>query len=325
MHRPPFLVRILPAALRSRLRESVMRHIVWAVDKGAVHSGVIDGKHLPIAPGADSYILPIEPREDASSPDGMPIPPKELWWDYAKTADRYLEIGRVNIEKMRAILRTGGGDIRPGDRILDFGCAAGPQVRCLREFAEAGEVWGVDVSAAHVAWCQRALPECFHFATTTTSPHLPFEDRHFDLIFCGSVFSHISEMADAWLLELSRIIRPGGRLYVTVNSRQSMYAYLKRWPELEFSRHVRGQLTKEQIESDFGEAVVGRSVWQHSVFDLRVFNRKCEQAHFKVVSVNRNTYSFQTAILLERMETRRPEEVDAAPHVVVRARAAQPN
>jgi len=34
--------------------------------------------------------------------------------------------------------------------------------------------------------------------------HLPFEDSSFDLVYCGSVFTHVSDLADAWFLELRR-------------------------------------------------------------------------------------------------------------------------
>jgi ubiquinone/menaquinone biosynthesis C-methylase UbiE len=43
--------------------------------------------------------------------------------------------------------------------------------------------------------------------------------QYFDLIYCGSVFTHIDDLADAWLLELRRITRPGGRIYVTVHDK----------------------------------------------------------------------------------------------------------
>lgn len=315
----------MPRWLRDRMRHAVRDHarslVYLAIDpavpradarlSGAfesqiAHLAAVDGKHLPIEPGADSYIVPMVGRSDPASPDGMPIPPENLWWDYADTAERYLEIGRLNIGKMRSILSAAGRDLRPGDRILDFGCAAGPQIRCLKEFAENGQVWGADLSAPHVTWCMSHLPECFRFAVTTGLPHLPFEDRYFDLAYCGSVFSHMSEMTDAWLLELSRVIRPGGHLYLSMNSKQSMHHYLKWWPKVEFSRAVRRAFIDEKPwESNFAVAVVGRSVWQHSVYNLSFFQRKCEQANFRVVSTNRNAYSFQTVLLLERLETRR--------------------
>ena len=49
-----------------------------------------------------------------------------------------------------------------------------------------------------------------NFATVTTAPHLPFADGYFDFAYCSSVFTHISDLADAWLLELRRIVRSGG-------------------------------------------------------------------------------------------------------------------
>lgn len=335
--RPPLLIRLTPRWLRDRLRRAVREHaervlcmvleprpdgagfaLSRAIESRVAQVASVDGKHLPIDPGADSYVLPMAERTDPASPDGMPIPARDLWWGYAETAERYLEIGRLNIEKMRSILTGSDGgvagqcgrDMRPGDRVLDFGCAAGAQIRRLREFAEnevGGEVWGVDISAPHVTWCMTRLPACFRFAITTTSPHLPFEDGHFDLAYCGSVFSHISEMADAWLLELARVLRPGGRLYLTINTKQSMHNYLRWWPTLEFSRAVRSAFKEDRPwAADFAVAVVGRSVWQHSIYNLSVFERKCRQANFRVASVTRNAYSFQTALLLERLETRRP-------------------
>ena len=59
------------------------------------------------------------------------------------------------------------------------------------------------------------------FATVTTAPHLPFEDKYFDVIYCGSVFTHMDDLADAWLLELKRITRPSGRTYITIHDKHS--------------------------------------------------------------------------------------------------------
>lgn len=301
--RKPFLW-ILPRWVRRAMRRRLGPSVRLLLDQHLSHSAFIDGRHIPAHADSDHYVEAYrESREDASSPDGMLVPPRELWWDYAETAERYLEIGRQNVERMRGVLREHGGDIKAGDRVLDFGCAAGPQTRCLREFAKSGEVWGFDASGPHVNWCIHNLPTEFRFATTTMSPHLPVEDRYFDLIFAGSVFSHIGEMAEAWLLELARITKPGGRLYLTMNTKQSMYAYLERWPELEFSRRIRETLTEEEIKSNFATAVVGRDLWQHSVFDLRAFLRKCEMM-CDVLGFVRNAYSYQTVVILRRRETR---------------------
>jgi SAM-dependent methyltransferase len=306
---------LLPRRLRKFLRARLGPSARLLFDQHLRHSAVLDGRHIPAHGEEDHYIEPyVESRVDPESPDGLPIPPRELWWDYAPTVERYLEIGRQNIERMRSVLRDHGGDIRPGDRILDFGCAAAAQTRCLLDFARTGEVWGFDASGPHVNWCIHHMPTEFRFATTTMLPHLPIEDRYFDLIFAGSVFSHIGEMADAWLLELARITRPGGRLYLTLNTKQSMYAYLQHWPDADVSRRIRETLTEEEIKSNFATAVVGRDLWQHSVFDLRVFLRKCEMM-CEVLGFVRNAYTYQTAVVLRRRETRRAEPLAAAVEV----------
>ena len=40
----------------------------------------------------------------------------------------------------------------------------------------------------------------FHFAVTIIVPQLPFEDNHFDLIYAGSVLTHIDDPVKSWLL-----------------------------------------------------------------------------------------------------------------------------
>lgn len=306
----PLLFRVIPHPLRRAIRRAIRPYVDRLLSEFASASPNLDARHFPINPFGQAYVLPKATRSDPASPDGMPIPPRDLWWDYAATAEKYLAIGRGNVTRMRVILRRHGRDLKPGDRVLDFGCAAGPQTRCLADLArgdaaaKGGEVWGVDISAACIQWCVHHLPEELRFATTSTMPHLPFEDRYFDAVFCGSVFSHIGELAEAWLLELARIVRPGGTVYLTMNTKKSMLRYLKDMPDLEFSRRVEALLTPEQIASDFSAAEVGRGIWLHSVFDIATFKRKCAMM-FHVVDVVRNAYSFQIGLVLDRKETGR--------------------
>jgi SAM-dependent methyltransferase len=56
-------------------------------------------------------------------------------------------------------------------------------------------------------------------------PNLPFEDRSFGLIFCGSVFTHIDDLVETWFLEMHRILRPGGRLYFSVNDEHAVRVF----------------------------------------------------------------------------------------------------
>ncbi len=54
--------------------------------------------------------------------------------------------------------------------------------------------------------------------TNEAMPPLPETDETFDLIYCGSVFSHLTEWAP-WVLELRRILKPGGVLIASLHGR----------------------------------------------------------------------------------------------------------
>jgi hypothetical protein len=36
-------------------------------------------------------------------------------------------------------------------------------------------------------------------------------------VYCASVFTHITDLADAWLLEIRRVLKIGGHAYITVH------------------------------------------------------------------------------------------------------------
>ena len=144
------------------------------------------------------------------------LPPDELWEGYGPTGSEYLESGRRDVDSMLRILEAHSG---APERVLDFGCAAGRMVRHL-PWGPANEYWGVDINARHIRWCQEHMPG-INFAVTTTAPHLPFDDGYFDLVYAASVFTHISELADSTLLEIRRVLRPGGLAYLTVHDLES--------------------------------------------------------------------------------------------------------
>jgi len=161
-------------------------------------------------------------RRDSGLQD---VPPEELWEGYATDAQAYLESGRRDVATMLEILaKHGAGHF---SRVLDLGCAAGRMLRHLPRDS-AAQYWGADISAPHIRWCQENLPG-LNFAATTTAPHLPFEDGAFDFVYAASVFTHIGELADAWLLEVRRVLRPGGSAYLTVHDLKSYELILTRY------------------------------------------------------------------------------------------------
>jgi SAM-dependent methyltransferase len=53
--------------------------------------------------------------------------------------------------------------------------------------------------------------------TNRLAPPLPYADGQFDFVYALSVFTHLTlELEAAWLVELERVVKPGGVLLVTL-------------------------------------------------------------------------------------------------------------
>ncbi len=335
MPRSPALLRLIPGPVRRRLKNALRPYAdrffeAYLEEYAATHALrplhprlTTSATHIPSRPrhttasGTWGYIVPkADPREPRWS-DGLPIPPKPLWHGYTTDTNEMMQIGLDNMRRVRRILSDAGGEPKPGDRILDFGCAAGFVLRHFRDIAEdraaGGEVWGVDFSGPHIEWCIRHLMPPFRFALTSSLPSLPFADCYFDYTYCISVFSHMAEQCDGWLLELARITKPGGRVYLSVVTKQSMQDYFVKRPKLGFSLAMQRQFSPAQLDSDFLAAVVGNGPGCHSVYDLDAFKAKCECA-FEVVRIVPNVHSFQWVLVLRRPQvlSSHPTDTDKA-------------
>jgi ubiquinone/menaquinone biosynthesis C-methylase UbiE len=172
-------------------------------------------------------------------------------------------------------------------------------IRHLRHLAQRCEIWGADSSAPHIVWCKHHLSPPFHFATTTKVPHLPFPDGYFSFIYCGSLFTHIDDLADAWLLELRRVLRPGGRLYVTIHDEETIRLFGTRgYRRAAVVRWITSRPTFETASgSDFGMFTIGRDN-QSQVFYRRSYFERMTRAAFETLSVTGEAYHYQTAFLL---------------------------
>lgn len=111
-----------------------------------------------------------------------------------------------------AILRLVGDPA--GRRILDAGCGSGPLTAALRD--QGASVTGIDGSPAMIALARERLGEAVPLHVGDLARPLPFADQAFDDAIASLVL-HDLEDWDAPLAELRRVLRPGGRLIVSVN------------------------------------------------------------------------------------------------------------
>lgn len=225
-----------------------------------------------------------------------PIPPPHLQAGYGN----YLEGGRKDVDAMLQILAESGLTLSSVRKILEFGCAAGRMSRHIPALIPNSEFWGVDISVDHIRWCQENLMPPINFATTTTVPHLPFPDNYFDLVFCGSVFTHIAHLESAWMLEIGRILAPSGMLYLTVHDENTVKVLEAEYPDLWLTKAVMQDPMYAQHRDEFGSIVLG-SGRSSQVFYNSEYFKSIIPPMFRCISYNKQAYGYQSAFVLQRV------------------------
>jgi ubiquinone/menaquinone biosynthesis C-methylase UbiE len=101
---------------------------------------------------------------------------------------------------------------QPGEHALDIGCGPGLTTEALaRAVGAQGSVLGIDIAPPMLDSARKqcaGLPQVgFERADVI---RLPYEDGRFDVALASQVYEYV-EQIDAALVELARVIRPGGR------------------------------------------------------------------------------------------------------------------
>ena len=145
----------------------------------------------------------------------IPVPPAELHKRVAgplSDEDNYERNGLRAREDIVALLP---GDWEwEGKRLLDFGCGPGRVLRQLLHEGEQGELHGCDIHGPGIVWLRENAPPGVQLFVNGELPPLDRPDSYFDLIWAVSVFTHLVDSWSRWLLEIHRVLKPGG-LFVT--------------------------------------------------------------------------------------------------------------
>ena len=109
-------------------------------------------------------------------------------------------------------------DVQAGDRVLDLGCGSGWATRLLAKIAgDSGRVVGLDVSGEMVKQAREASANVQNIEFVRGSAEqIPWQDAFFDKVLSVESFYYYADQ-DRALDELSRVMRPGGRLFILIN------------------------------------------------------------------------------------------------------------
>jgi len=155
----------------------------------------------------------------------FPTPPPHLAYDAYNRVDwpTYLEQGlrhaRIFVRIIDEHLAT------PTLNVLEWGCGPGRLIRHLPALLNRRQatLTGADCNPESIAWCRDHIPG-IQFLVNDMLPPFLFEDDRFDVIYCFSVFTHLSEDAQsAWAEELRRVLKPGGLLICTTHGERYRY------------------------------------------------------------------------------------------------------
>lgn len=136
--------------------------------------------------------------------------------DYDGFAEAYAaenETGLFNAHYERPAVLGLAGDVS-GRRVLDAGCGSGPLAAALRE--RGAVVTGFDVSTAMVDLARERLGDDADLHVADLAAPLPFADAAFDDVVASLVLHYLEDWSGP-LAELRRVLKPGGRLIVSVN------------------------------------------------------------------------------------------------------------
>ncbi len=143
-----------------------------------------------------------------------PRPPVEL---AARVGGSYEDMLAIAAGHRRAI-----DDVLPDDwdyrgkAVLDFGCGVGRTMATYHDLRDETEIFGCDIHAPSIEWAASAMSPPFTFFVCEEEPPLDMPDERFDLVYACSVFTHITDAWARWLVELHRVLRPGGILVSSV-------------------------------------------------------------------------------------------------------------
>jgi SAM-dependent methyltransferase len=233
-----------------------------------------------------------------------PSPPLEL-------ATRVFTVTGFNSDPMRAYEEMGAQTrqalerVLPDDwsfegkRVLDFGSGAGRTLRHFLGEAESAEFWGTDIDRPSIEWLDANLCPPLHAWQAEHRPPLGLEHGSFDLIWAISVFTHLTDNSTAWLLEMHRLLKPGGLMIATFMGGQN-YEYFAGEP-WEPERVGRASMFHTRAWDDGGPVVFMSEWWVREHWGRA----------FEVVEIAPQIHDMSWAVLRKRDVELTDAELDA--------------
>lgn len=201
-------------------------------------------------------------------------------------------------------------DLPKPERIFDLGCASGRVIRHFSAHEKGLDLWGMDINIRHTEWVRRYLDPSIKVFQGTILPSLPLRDDYFSLVYAFSVFSHIDFLETAWLLELRRILRPGGVAYLSIHSEGTWKRMRAGVPIYDALINGAGLIEEYRVTPEF---LAGPMPKEKTVFTYRTgmsyntnvflhtdYIRNSWGRYFEIVDIVPEGHNYQDVVLLRK-------------------------
>ncbi len=191
----------------------------------------------------------------------------EYYRAYTQESEVVLQAGVGSTKPtLRRVYHWLSGDVDPrdfvvvptGGKVLDFGSGGGTYLSFFH--ARGVDIVGAEISDVMIAACTQAGLQMHRVASFD---EIPFPDEEFDVVYLMQVFEHLRGPR-RFMQELSRVLRPGGTLYLAVPNASSGWrrVFGKYWVSGWFApfhlvHYSRDSLT--QLAEEFG--LVATNSW----------------------------------------------------------------
>lgn len=196
-----------------------------------------------------------------------------------------------------------GQNLSSFNAILDWGCGCG---RIMRHFIEAGlyNVYGADIDKFNIEWLLNEFGYKKAFCVDYDPP-MPFKDKFFDIIYGHSVFTHLSKNDhDTWLVELKRVLKPGGYAFLTVCTEYGTYLtrhrdFVER-PQL-IEQYFRDGIAVFAVQTEVG-VDSGRVGYYKLVSHTTSFIKENWSKYFKILDIIPGFAEHQDLVIVQRID-----------------------
>ncbi|NGP75854.1 class I SAM-dependent methyltransferase [Balneolaceae bacterium YR4-1] len=145
------------------------------------------------------------------------------------------------------------------ERLLEIGFGTGAFFKDLFKYADDLKVSGIDFSEEMVKLAQsnnkKVIDEGLLNVKWGESDDLPFSDSTFDKVYCNMVV-YFWDQPGKHLSEVHRVLKPGGKFYTGIRSRESMLVF----PFVEFGFNLYAAEEWKEILSENGFIVTNEQV-----------------------------------------------------------------